>query len=271
MRVLVGIVTNLDPNRLDSVSKIARTLELYLESNGHDVTICYSSHQGPVVQGSPLSDLAGRFLTDLSISITNNRINARRKHLLRLVWRFLLELSRQILRKPAKRTYFLWRAILHKHLVLIDRMILDKYDWLVVLEDDVIADQHSDSRINELLIPLLEGHVVDATGDSRLHVNFGGNFESVFPESWQKIAKEVFANVWQLNPPLVDTACGYALNRSSAEAISDFITSRPLLRTASVDYFFNLVFKQLRIDSFHIVPNVFKHGSRSGEFNAWSR
>jgi hypothetical protein len=271
MRISVGIVTHRNSIRRVSAKALADRLVAELEAAGHETNIVWAEFQGASISGTFCSDLSALFYTNLAISETAFRTRAKKKHVFRFIARFAFELVRRVLKRRHKEVYFLWRVISEKHLSLINQAITTGCDWTIVLEDDAMEHDHSFDRIRRLLLPLLNGQLPATNPDGGVFLNLAGNFGEEVPARIVETSKEVVKGLWSIESHTVDTACGYALNSAAMEQIINYVTHRPMVRTASIDYLFNFMFPRLKISTLHVVPNVFRHGSGDGSFRAWSR
>lgn len=242
-----------------------------LEAAGHETKKLWAESQGASISGNSWADLSALFYTNLSITETAFRTRSRKKHLFRLITRFAIELVRRVLKRPNKEVYFLWRVISEKHLSLISHSIVTGCDWTIVLEDDAMEHDLSFDRVRRQLLPLLEGQLPAVNMDDGVFVNLAGNFRDEVPTRIVETSKEVVTGLWSIESHTVDTACAYALNSAAMEKIMNYLTHRPMVRSASIDYLFNFVFHRVKISTLHVVPNVFRHGSADGSFRSWSR
>jgi hypothetical protein len=185
---------------------------------------------------------------------------------------FFMSISSTLLKKNIrlKENSFVEMAVTNKHIMLWMNLIKDN-DFIIIFEDDAVFKENSIDRLNALITQLIENN-----GKTYLYVDLAGGFDldklgvehlAVNRESDKVFFKKMVTN----------TACSYALNKSTTEFFIMNILSNPNYRYFSVDWMINALFLEMEankvesITCIHTIPSIFNHGSVMGDFSPWER
>jgi hypothetical protein len=75
--------------------------------------------------------------------------------------------------------------------------------------------------------------------------------------------------------PVTNTACGYLIDRQTAQRFYDTLSTRPRLRCLAIDWMVNAILlaavrEWAAFDCRHCDPPLFNHGSMTGSYASWT-
>ena len=189
-------------------------------------------------------------------------------HFIKLVIKSIRKYSSQKISKNWLKTCSIEMAVSDKHLRAISNAIENDSDYLLVFEDDVIFRENSILNFYKFFTKL-------NFSNQGLYVDLAGGLDiSSLGINKLEIKKDKFFRYYKL--PVTNTACCYLINKKQLVTFNNFLTNNPLLRYVGIDWLFNKLFILQRLaginaDCIHSDPSIFKHGSFTGEFEAWER
>jgi hypothetical protein len=149
----------------------------------------------------------------------------------------------------------------------------DKYDYLLIFEDDAIFKDNSVNRLLDLFEDLEDQN-------KPLYIDLAGGFS--FAElRVDRLNLLEDSGFIHFSKPVTNTACCYLINRKQIEIFNLYIMKNPVLRYLSIDCLMNRLFI-LQYEStkrgeggvtfcYHSIPSIFGHGSMIGKFKSWAR
>ena len=136
------------------------------------------------------------------------------------------------------------------------------YDFLIVLEDDIIQT----GPLDELVITAQQVLTLDKSVP--LYVDLAGGY----PQN--KINNESQASLsLEIGTLYTNTACGYLINNHLAHYLVRYYQSHYFTSKIGIDFFLNAAFsssKAILGYCFHLQRNGLSHGSFKGVFKSWT-
>jgi hypothetical protein len=160
------------------------------------------------------------------------------------------------------------REITKKHIRSWESFLESKSDFLICLEDDIIFEENSLSKMLEVLKKASAFH-----NESYIYIDLAGGFEIKDLKIPNSIY-EMEGNFYKFSIPISNTACCYLLNRALVEQFVYHIHSRPWLNLLPLDWAINKIFIEMRCVSenffcLHANPTIFRHGSLNNFYQKW--
>lgn len=257
-QIVVGIVHNHNPNRLEQIRNTAALVASSFSESGIQASVI-EAHYAPNLEGPQnISDVIALFTTDWVRSIFLARVG-RSRRIWRLLKRVLIALA--IFAKRGKRDPELAvkRAIAGKHLHLFETALNSDADFLMVLEDDAVLNEEGAQGFEEL-VPRTVKHL---GADERWYLNLGGESREQLIANLAPFAAPDIAGFVKLRPAQVDTVCAFIVSRSALQEIWKTVLFRPEIRASPPDHLMNYIMDQEEISCLHASPSFFIHGSTS--------
>lgn len=159
-------------------------------------------------------------------------------------------------REVSKKHIFGWR--------LANRL---QTDFLIVLEDDVIASQDSSKRLAEL-----SALIFQIPSNQLQYVDIAGGF----PHSALNLPphEEIQKGIIKFSKPVTNTAAGYLLSLGLIARFSSKIRPTNLFRLIGIDFLMNRLLRDVQrsqsVDCMHFWPPIVEHGSMKGTYKSWT-
>lgn len=272
-RLMVGLVHNADGRLLGARAVQERLIES-LSRGGCSIEVIEEEWKQRLVRPVGVLLAALRSFGDLVLTARWERYLGRRRSLnalTRASWRAIVPLlnrgSDQVRRRKRVR---IEGFVTQKHLALWERFIENEVQWLIVLEDDVVWKQDSESGIQQLVTEMRSAMSGDRSRPLA-YFDIAGGFNLNVLGLEAALASQV-GRTYYFNRPVTNTAAGYVLSQELARVLLRGIHRRPWLRRIGIDFLLNHRFMALRnrsISCVHFGPPVLGHGSFGGEHTSW--
>jgi hypothetical protein len=158
-----------------------------------------------------------------------------------------------------------------KHLRIWSSAV-DVSDYVIIFEDDVIIKEDSFDRLVKLLLFL-----GNQSGD--FYVDLAGGLkisdlgiEKLVKHGGMCCSDSAFLSGFVEYERLVtNTACGYLLSKGVLSIFLSHLVANPGLRHVGIDWLINglSMVEDLNVSCLHSRPEIFKHGSFTGEHISW--
>jgi hypothetical protein len=161
-------------------------------------------------------------------------------------------------------------TVTDKHIRAWDRFLELDFDFLICVEDDAVFKPDSIEQFEAVMqeIATLEPR-------SNLYVDLAGGCSLSDLRITQLVQrKKGFLTFYER--AVTNTACAYLLSRPLVTSFKAALIRAPAMRLISIDWMINKLLMELYRTGgscvcFHADPTVFKHGSTTGDFQAWER
>jgi len=161
-------------------------------------------------------------------------------------------------------------TVTDKHIRAWDRFLELDCDFLICVEDDAVFKPDS---IEQFAAVIQEISALEPRGN--LYVDLAGGCSLPDLHIAHLVQrKRGFFTFYK--KAVTNTACAYLLSRPLVASFKSTLVRSPATRLISIDWMINKLLMELYRtgDScvcFHADPTVFKHGSTTGDFQAWER
>jgi hypothetical protein len=168
-------------------------------------------------------------------------------------------------RAKADRRAFVELALAAKHTMAWRLAHEERFDLLIVLEDDARADESSIGRIRQLV----DRASADGTL-SRAHVDLAGGI-SQRELRMSTVMEPLGDGLLRMRRAGTNTACGYLLGQEVVAGLVALITTDPTRLRLPADWLLNDFFlhaarssRSVEVDCLHSSPHALSHGSFTG-------
>jgi hypothetical protein len=258
LRIVVGVVHNHNPDRLEQIRKTASVVANSFAVSGVQASVT-EAHYAPALSGpQTISDVIALFTTDWVRAAFLGRVG-RPKRIRRLLRRVVVALVIWAKRGQRDRELSVKRSISGKHLHLFETALNSDADFLMVLEDDAVLDERGAQDFGAL-IPSTVKHL---GANKRWYLNLGGESGEQLIAPLVPFAESALPGFVRLIPAQVDTVCAFIVSRAAIEEIWRTVLFRPEIRASPPDHLMNYVMENQGIDCLHASPALFIHGSTS--------
>jgi hypothetical protein len=258
LRVLVGVVHNHNPDRLQKIRDTASLVAENFSQAGMHAEVT-EAHYAPDLSGpETLSDVIALLATDWVRAVLLRRLD-RPKRIGRLLRRIARALAIWAKRGQRDRELSVKRSIAGKHLHLMETALNSGVDFLMVLEDDAMLNERGNQDFGAL-IPSIVEHLGPNEG---WYLNLGGNSDEQLIAPLLPFAEPYLPGFVRLSPGQVDTVCAFIISRAALEQIWKTVLFRPEIRASLPDQLMNYMMTKKSIDCLHASPSLFIHGSAS--------
>jgi hypothetical protein len=157
-----------------------------------------------------------------------------------------------------------------KHIRAWDRFLELDCDLLICLEDDAVFKPDSIEQFAAVI-----HEIATLEPQSNLYVDLAGGCSlSDLQIAHLVQRKKGFLTFYER--AVTNTACAYLLSKPLVASFKAALVRLPALRLIGIDWMINKLLIELHCAGgscicFHADPTVFKHGSTTGDFQAWER
>ena len=266
MSLGVVLIHNGDVERIDTAS---RAIKQFSEIVGKDVKVISTeeSKQDPIVDAPLPQKLLAWYLSVTGDHRWGDYLSpagslGERWRRLRVSAKYAKKQLKRMLRRGKRVSVA--RAVSAKNIRAWKRAIEEDWDYLLVLEDDVVLADTSTAEIkavSEVLSSTSPGDLLFASVAKALSVEDLGATE---------LATETTDTLTWFEKPVSNTAAAYILSRGLADAFFQEVTSHRVLAANPADWILNHLFMRfhrrgVRIASFHTKEGIFVNRSILGE------
>jgi len=261
VKCAVVLIHNNDSQRLRSAMTVVESIRSELNFVGI-FTEFFEIHQQPTVE--PISRLECLRLTTLDsiiqIRYFRNYLMLPRKYWFSYVIRFIWSFFSLFASTQKRKTKNIEAIITGKHFQ--SWHLGQKFDYLMVLEDDIIQT----GPLDELVDIALQAATLDKTVP--VYIDLAGGYPPNIINN-----KSPAESSLELGKLYTNTACGYLLNSHLARYLVSFYDSHNFTSKVGIDFFLNAAFLSLKSNlgfCFHLQRDGLSHGSFRGAFKSWT-
>ena len=183
-------------------------------------------------------------------------------YLIKLLLRYTFKKNEEINLKLKK--IFIDNQVSQKHIKAWRDFIRNNAEYIFVCEDDILCNEFSSNRLNELLFHLKKNNIdleyIDLAG--------GYPLEEVIPKNKIIENNKIFIKTKGI---YTNTACGYLASKRIISNWINQIDKKSLKQNFPIDFLINFLGSKMNIKSFsiHFKKTIFIHGSFNGKVDSW--